>query len=189
MEMMTIKEFAENQLVSYEAIRRQTITYKEELKGHIIRKGRTQYLDSYALEFLKQKRKENPIVADRKDYQGELDQLEEKVKILKDRIISLQNEINELRKEHVSLIEYKGKHELLLEMREQDQEQLQKVREENSALHDQVSEIRGELQEKEHENKEKEAEIEGLRGVLASADAEIKSYKKTWFGLFKKVAQ
>ena len=57
MELVSIKEFAESQMVSYEAVRRQTHTYAEQLKGHIIKKGRTQYLDNYAVEFLSEKRK------------------------------------------------------------------------------------------------------------------------------------
>ena len=47
MEVMTTRQFAESQQVTYEAIRKQLIRYREELEGHIIQKGRTKYLDEY----------------------------------------------------------------------------------------------------------------------------------------------
>ena len=62
MELVTIKQFADSQGISYEAVRKQLHKYSEELSGHVIRKGRTQYLDEKAVEFLKERRRESPIV-------------------------------------------------------------------------------------------------------------------------------
>ena len=60
--MVTIKEYAKNKGVSYEAVRKQLNRYSGELKGHITKVGRTQYLDDDAVQFLDSKRAENPII-------------------------------------------------------------------------------------------------------------------------------
>ena len=43
--MMTIREYADSQAVSYEAVRKQVRLYKKELKSHITVKNNTQMLD------------------------------------------------------------------------------------------------------------------------------------------------
>ena len=77
MELTTIKQYAESQKVSYEAVRKQIIGYGEELKGHIIRKGRTQYLDEWAVEFLTKRRRENPVILLSQDKDEELEALKQ----------------------------------------------------------------------------------------------------------------
>ena len=67
MKVMTIKEFAEDQKVSYEAIRKQLVRYQKELKDHISVTGRTQYLDEWAVDFLKKRRREHEPEQGRRD--------------------------------------------------------------------------------------------------------------------------
>ena len=54
--MVSLKEYAKNKGVSYEAVRKQVNRYKDELKGHISKVNRTQYLDEEAVAFLDSKR-------------------------------------------------------------------------------------------------------------------------------------
>ena len=80
--MLTIKQIAEQQNVSYEAIRKQVIRYELELQDHILKKGRTQYFDEYAVEFLNSKRKENPVVIIQTDKDDTIRALENENKAL-----------------------------------------------------------------------------------------------------------
>lgn len=80
--MITIKEYARNQNVSYEAIRKQLKRYASELDGHIIRQGRQQLLDDHAIDFLNTKRQENPIIVVNQENSEYIKELENKVSAL-----------------------------------------------------------------------------------------------------------
>ena len=59
--MISIKDYAGDSGVSYEAVRRQIKRYSEELDGHIRTEGRTQYLDEVAVAFLDSHRAKAPL--------------------------------------------------------------------------------------------------------------------------------
>ena len=81
--MKTIKQYAEEQGVSYEAIRKQIGTYREDLKEHIIVKGRTQYLDDWAVNFLTERRKENSVILINQDKADEAEALRQQIETLR----------------------------------------------------------------------------------------------------------
>lgn len=60
--MITIKDYAKESGVSYEAVRQRIKRYEKELEGHIHRQGRIQYLDDVAVAFLNEHRLLNPTV-------------------------------------------------------------------------------------------------------------------------------
>lgn len=92
--MVSIRDYAKQKSVSYEAVRKQVQKYKEgELKEHIIKQNKTQYLDDYAVEFLDNKRKENPIIVVQMDKDEELERLSEENKRLLIKIAELQEVI------------------------------------------------------------------------------------------------
>ncbi len=116
MKMQTIKDFAKNNGVSYEAVRKQVKRYeKNELKGHIIRKVRTQYLDDYAVDFLTAKRKENPVIIVNSDKDEEIKNLQAENKRLLIQIAELQDQLLKekdsvklLQEEKIKLLEEKA---------------------------------------------------------------------------------
>ena len=59
--MITIRDYAKENNVSYEAIRKQIKRYEDELNGHIIKQNRTQFLDDIAVAILDQHRREKGI--------------------------------------------------------------------------------------------------------------------------------
>ena len=73
--MVSIKEYAQTNSVSYEAVRQQVARYRDEIGGHITRKGRTQYLDEEAVAFLDERRKENPVILLERGKDEEIDRL------------------------------------------------------------------------------------------------------------------
>lgn len=60
--MISIKDYAKQNNVTYEAVRQQIKRYREQLDDHIIQDGRTQYLDDIAVTFLDERRQKNPVV-------------------------------------------------------------------------------------------------------------------------------
>ena len=50
--MISIKDYAKQKNVSYEAVRKQLVRYKDELQSHITTKNRMRFLDDYAVNFL-----------------------------------------------------------------------------------------------------------------------------------------
>lgn len=53
--MKTLKEYANENHITYEAIRQQVKRYEKELGNHIKKIKRTKYLDEFAIEFLDKK--------------------------------------------------------------------------------------------------------------------------------------
>lgn len=99
----SIKDLSKELNCSYEAIRQHTKRYKTELSGHIIRNGKTQMLDGYACEFIKQKRIENPVIVQTIEKDEYTKQLEQENKSLLIAVNELQKELLQLREDKHTL--------------------------------------------------------------------------------------
>lgn len=60
--MVSIKDYALQKGISYEAVRKQVDRYKDELQEHIVTQGKARYLDDVAVAFLDEKRAASPII-------------------------------------------------------------------------------------------------------------------------------
>lgn len=114
--MITIKDYAKSYGVSYEAIRKQVNRYKNELDGHILKNGRTQYLDDEAVAFLDSKRAETPVVILGNDKDEEIQRLQNENKALLLKVAQLQedllrekDQVKLLQTEKIELLEAKSK--------------------------------------------------------------------------------
>lgn len=105
--MITLKDYAKEHNISYEAVRRSVNRYKEDLEGHIHIEGRTQYLDDAAVEFLDTKRQQNPIVIVNQDKDEELERLRSEKEALLIRIAELQDSLIR-EKDKVALLQEKN---------------------------------------------------------------------------------
>ena len=94
--MVTIKEFARTENCSYEAIRQQIKRYETDLKSHIIKQGRTRFIDEYAAKFLREKRRAAPIVIQEQNKDDELQQLRDENKNLLIKLAAVQEELHQL---------------------------------------------------------------------------------------------
>ena len=165
MELVTIKQFADSQGITYEAVRRQVARYSEELSDHIIRQNRTQYLDEKAVEFLKERRRESPIVLQTIDQGEEIGRLQDQVESLKAQLVTAQNKLLEAQERVISLqdeaqkaLEDRARYTALLEDHEDQKRKLQETS-------DQLWRVEAERDE---------------------AVQESKSYYKSWFGFYRK---
>lgn len=85
MVLISLKDYAKNNNITYEAVRQQVKRYKNELGSHIIIDGRQQFLDEEAVSFLDDKRQKNPvtIIQQSKDEALEALQIENKNLLIK----------------------------------------------------------------------------------------------------------
>lgn len=172
MDIKSIKQIAEEQNVSYEAIRKQIARYSEELKGHIIRKNRTQYIDQWGYDFLKEKRRENPIILMNMDQNEQLEELKVQVEFLKNQLLESQKKVIELQEENQKSIESKIRYEALLETTKEKDERLKDAQEQ--------------IQDLKAAESVKAKEIDDLKKERDEALEESQSFKKSIFGFYRK---
>ena len=123
--MITIKDYAKQQGVSYEAIRKQIKRYEDELEGHLVKQNRFLMLDDEAVQFLDSKRSENPVIVYEQNKDEELEQLRHENKVLliqmntvqdqlgkvQQKLIAEMNTTKLLTQEKVQYLEYKAQSE------------------------------------------------------------------------------
>ncbi len=129
--MLSIQEYADKKKVSYEAVRKQLKRYAKELQGHISIQNRKQYLDEFAENFLDEKRKQSPIVVVETAKKEELEAAKAEIEALKQTVLDLQSQLNTskdkimaLQDEKMTLIEERGKNQLLLELKDKSEKEL-----------------------------------------------------------------
>lgn len=91
--MISIKDYAAKNNVSYEAVRQQVKRYSKELEGHIIKVSRTQYLDDDAIAFLDDKRRKNPVIVQETSKDNEIQALYQENKALLLKVTELQDQL------------------------------------------------------------------------------------------------
>ena len=114
--MKSIKEYAKEKQVSYEAVRKQISRYKKELGNHIQKVGRTQYLDEEAEAFLNEKRNTSPVVLVQASKDEELEELRKekemlllKIAELQDQLLREKDQVKSLQEDKILLLEQKNK--------------------------------------------------------------------------------
>lgn len=137
--MISLRDLAMELGVTYEAVRQQTKRYAGELDGHIQIEGRTQYLDDYAVEYLRDRRQRNPVVVYEADKDVELEQLRIENKELIIRLAEKQEKIEQLQDR---IIESVGAQTLLSAA----QVELDREREQSAAIRMELAKVTAELQ-------------------------------------------
>lgn len=154
--MITIRDYAKENNVSYEAIRKQIKRYEDELNGHIIKQNRTQFLDDIAVAILDQHRRENPVIIVNQDTDYRLKQLEDENKNLLIKVAQQADKISQLNEDLKNKIEQMTS--LVIENKEKTSLLEQKK--------DQAEEINQLKEQLDWEKKEQLNEIEKLKNEL-----------------------
>lgn len=190
MDVISIKEFAQNRGVTYEAVRKQVAKYEEELRDHIVKRGRVQYLDEYAQKFLIEHRRLSPVVVKIEDSQDAVKELEETVEALRAKLLEAQNEllnaqkrVIELQDKQSSKIEEKLRYEALIEDHEALKTRLNESEERESTARADLEDLRRESAERDALHRE---QLERAERERDQAQAEANSFEKSWFGFYRK---
>ena len=200
MELVTLKQYAEEHKISYEAVRKQVIRYAEELSDHIIKQDRTQYLDPWAVEFLTNRRRESPIVLMNMDQSEENERLKEEVESLRVKLMTAQNEllkekdrIIELQDEAKKTIEDRARYTALLEESKakdeklkEAEDQIRTIQTEREADRLTIETIRKEADDLRKKSEEDQKTIEDLQKERDEAQTEAQSFTRSIFGFYRK---
>ena len=125
--MISIKDYAAQHGISYEAARQQISRYSgREVDGfriseHINKVGRTQYLDDDAVDFLNERRSRNPVIVQQ---EGQSETIER----MRARIDSLQNRLIEAQDEYRTLLQDKHAIEMQAQKLLEDKQQVEVLR-------------------------------------------------------------
>lgn len=110
--VISLKDYAKQKNITYEAVRKQVNRFRNELNGHIHFVGRTQYLDNDAICFLDERRKQNPVVVLQTDKDDEIQRLYNENKALLLKVAELQEslireneEVKALQQEQIGLLQ------------------------------------------------------------------------------------
>lgn len=134
MKLISLSEYAKQNKITYEAVRKLVTRYADELGEHIIRDDRRQLLDEDAVLFLDSKRENNPIAIIQIKKNEEIESLKKENKALL-RKITTQNDI--IKQQNYELQEadrvFKKVDMFLLRMKETE-ERVKELEAENAVL-------------------------------------------------------
>lgn len=198
--MLSLRQIAERQNVSYEAIRKQVVRYEEDLKGHIAVKNRTQYLDEWAVKFLQDRRRESPVVIVNQEKEEELKDLKDQVETLRTQLLTAQKELLKsqeerlkaqdqiilLQEESRTTLEARIKYTALLEENKAKEAELTVAKSRIEDLQKEHDEDRDKLEEILKLRETDQVTIEDLRKERDEAQTEAQSFKRSLFGFYRK---
>lgn len=183
MNVITLRDYAKQNNISYEAVRKQVVRYADELGDHIIKDGRQQFLDEEAVAFLDAKRQKNPVAIIQMDKDEQIEALRNEKEALLIKLASVQDELLQEKNKVQALIDKQKDQIALLEADNEAQRvktaeaektiqetriELEKKEESERALAERAVKFENRLSEamKEFEDKEylMQQEIEQLRG-------------------------
>ena len=168
--MVSIKDYAKEHGVSYEAVRSQVARYMDRevdgfrLSDHISKVGRTQYIDDEGIAFLDERRSRSPIVIQQEERDETIERLRTRVDELQARLIAAQDEYRVLMEE---------KHKI--EMREQaliaDKQMIDEIKAS-------VAEAQAKADEAEAARKKAEEEAADARARVEQRERETKEARE-----------
>lgn len=168
----TIREYAEQEGITYEAARQRIARAGAEITPHIVTRGKTKYLTDEAQELLNNYAYKVPLVRVADDRQALIDKLRADAEARTAKIIELQDRLLAVA-EKAAKLEAVEREKLLLEKLADD------IRKDNEAYLEQIRVKDTKIQTLEAEKAAGEEELKEARG-------ELESYHKTIFGLYRK---
>lgn len=167
MKVISLGDYAKDKNISYEAVRKQVVRYKDDLGSHIIVDGRQQFLDEDAVAFLDSKRQKNPVAIIQQNKDDQIKELEEQVKQLLIKTAAQAELISEMS-------QWKADNAMLLAGAEQDRLALQAAQEEKADLQRGYDQAVDELEKMKEEARMRlqQAEEAGVREREAIREAQ-----------------
>lgn len=189
--MISIKDLAKQDGITYEAVRQLVKRYAAELTGHIHLEGRTQYLDDFAVELLESKRQASPIVIYEASKDEEIARLESENKMLllklnetQEKVMHLQDRLLEAASAPAQLVATQTELDGVRSRADEQAQELQRVRTELSGkkqeLQDQQAAAQtaaSELAEVKSRAEEQAQELEQIRTELSKREQELQELK------------
>lgn len=170
MNVISLKDYAAQKNISYEAVRQQVVRYKDELGSHVIRDGRQQFLDEEAVAFLDAKRQKNPVAIIQQNKDEQIAELENQVKQLLAKTAAQADRISEL-------AEWKAENALLIAGAEQIRLALEAAEKETKILEGFIQDAKTEIATLTEEKGQEAARAAEAAKRAELAEAELAAYK------------
>lgn len=154
MNVVTLRDYAKQNNISYEAVRKQVVRYKKDLEGHLIKDGRQQFLDEEAVAFLDAKRQKNPVAIIQMDKDETIEGLESENKMLLQKLAWVQDELLKAKDENNNLKLENAKIALLEAENGKKDDLLAEVKKEAQNVSDELSEVRTQMEHLQKENEQ-----------------------------------
>lgn len=161
--MISIKDYAVQKKVSYEAVRKQLKRYKKILQNHITVQNRTRYLDDYAVNFLDQKRASSPVIIVQQTKDDEIE-------LLKAENTELNRKLTAQAEAMVALAQWNSENAVLIAEANQNKILLEQKDKSIHNLNEQISNQRVEIQNLETAKAVAEQHAENLQAFLEGAE-------------------
>ena len=174
---ISIRDYAKQHGISYEAVRKQIKRFNAELSNHITTVGKKMYLDNVAVAFLDDRRQNNPVFISQQSESEQINDLKLQIDALKNELMTTQKRVIELQSENQLMLADKIKYDLLLESSNEKQATIDSLRDDLKSARADAEQIRKESDEK-REKLEKERD---------AAQADARSYRKSVFGFYRKI--
>ena len=187
MNVMTVKQLADDQGVTYEAMRRLLARHSAELEGHIHVKDRTRFLDEFAVEFLKKRRRESPIVTIVEDQGARIEELQAQIESLRARLMAAQEELSKAQAARIEALEDVVALQNEVKLSLQARLDYDQVTAEKEAAEQQLQEQTALRQKAELEAVEAKQLQEADQKQIEELQAEIGRFKPSIFGFYRKV--
>lgn len=188
--MITIREYANQNKVSYEAVRRRIARLGDTITPHIFIENGVKVIDDEGVELLKTGGQKVPVIVYTEEVQAELNEARDTIKDLQEQRLKDLEKINEINERFIAMSEELTKlkveqaklestNKALLEDKERSKQDLQTITEAKVK-----SEL--ELQQAQESNTKLQSELEDKAQEIQEQAEELASYHKTVFGLYRK---
>ena len=187
MNVISLKDYAKENHITYEAVRQQVIRYKKDLGEHIIQDGRQQFLDEEAVAFLDSKRQKNPVVIVQQDKNATIEALREEKENLLVQIAAQAaklSELSEWKADNAVAIAEANQNKLLLEEAHKEKEILegfiQDAKKEIEVLNAEKGEISAEKEKLVSEVEKERKTAQELSDELTREKTRRVSFREFW---------
>lgn len=192
MNVISLKEYARNNNISYEAVRQQVVRYASELEGHIIKDGRQQFLDEEAVSFLDEKRKKNPVIIYQASKDEEIERLEEENKALliklaqvQEQLLGAQTQIAQLKDVSAKVVLLETNNAAAEQRRAEAEERANAAEKERKDAETELEQMRAEAKMRVDEATRAEEQRIEAEHLLAERERELEELRSA--GFFKRV--
>ena len=185
--MKSIKEYANEKGVSYEAVRKQVIRYSDKLSRHIVKTGNLQMLDEEAQRFLDEKRNSNPLVQRNEQRDAEYENTKAAKEALMAKIFELQEELKkstesrlllETEKTSIREEEFKKREELIEKYTKKEEEHFEAL----SKRNEEIATLKAQLQSANEKLTGREEELTVAKETIHQKEEElIKQRNRSFF--------
>ena len=183
---VSIKDYAASRGVAYEAVRRQLITYADDLEGHIIVAGNKRMLDDEAVSFLDSKRSKPVVVMAAPQVSDLESSSNEEVLALRQTIDDLRGQLIAAQQRVIELQQLEIVHAEELAQGKAAINQVRLLTDQNQSLTSRNEEIVAQNAVLEEQKQALSDDKSQLMKERDEAKNEAQSYVKTIFGLYRK---